>query len=29
VHEWIPSAKGLTVSRQVLREWLALRVARI
>ena len=26
--EWLPSAEGLALSRQVLREWLALRVAR-
>ncbi len=25
--EWLPSSEGLTLSRQVLREWLALRVA--
>jgi uncharacterized SAM-binding protein YcdF (DUF218 family) len=24
--EWLPSARGLTASRQVLREWLALRL---
>jgi uncharacterized SAM-binding protein YcdF (DUF218 family) len=27
--EWLPSSHGLTTSRQVLREWLALRVARL
>jgi hypothetical protein len=26
--EWLPSAEGLTASRHVLREWLALRAAR-
>jgi uncharacterized SAM-binding protein YcdF (DUF218 family) len=25
--EWLPSAHGLTASRQVLREWLALRMS--
>jgi uncharacterized SAM-binding protein YcdF (DUF218 family) len=29
VLQWLPSAEGLLLSRQVLREWLALRVARI
>jgi uncharacterized SAM-binding protein YcdF (DUF218 family) len=27
--EWLPSADGLMLSRQILREWLALKVARI
>ncbi len=27
--EWIPSSEGLSLSRQVLREWLGLRVARV
>jgi uncharacterized SAM-binding protein YcdF (DUF218 family) len=27
--EWVPSSEGLTLSRQVLREWLGLQVARV